>query len=307
MWKRPFWGIWNLLDHLPAVARSHQYDAVLLQREMLSTFVTLEGFTKRPRILDVDDAIWVHRGGGFARRLAGMCDHIICGNSFLAVEFSKWNARVSILPTPVDTDRFIPADRPKNGKIVIGWLGLSSGFRFLHIVEPALREVLQRYPDSTLRIISNEQPELQRLPASQVEYIEYQRDTEVAQLQGIDIGIMPLDDSVAARGKCSFKMLQYMSCGIPVVVSPVGMNAEVLRAGKVGLGASNKSEWIECLSFLLENPEAGARMGECGRDVVLSQYSVKVLAPQLASILFSVVRASTAQRQPSDQDVYSER
>src|SRR5580704_6450641 len=90
-WMRPAWGLWNLADHVPAVVRSYNYDVTLLQREMLSTFVTLEPFTKRPRVLDVDDAIWVHRGGRFARRLAGLCDHVICGNNFLAQEFSRWN------------------------------------------------------------------------------------------------------------------------------------------------------------------------------------------------------------------------
>src|SRR5206468_3759077 len=98
-------------------------------------------------ILDVDDAIWVHRGGRFARKLASICDHVICGNSFLAEEFSNWNSNVSVLPTPVDTDRFQPRAYARNNPRVIGWLGLSSGFRFLYAIESALREVLRRYPD----------------------------------------------------------------------------------------------------------------------------------------------------------------
>src|SRR5439155_26443088 len=82
--KRPFWAMWNLVEHFPRVLQSYKYDVTLLQREMLSTMVTLEPLTKRPRILDVDDAIWVHRRGAFARRLAALCDHVICGNDFLA-------------------------------------------------------------------------------------------------------------------------------------------------------------------------------------------------------------------------------
>src|SRR5438270_85014 len=172
---------------------------------MLSTFVTLERFTKKPRILDIDDAIWVHRGGHFARKLAGMCDHIICGNRFVAERFSSWNPSVSVLPTPVDTDRFVPKKSAGDSRRVVGWLGLSSGFRFLYRIEPALLEVMRRYPDVVLRIVSNERPHLPTLPASQLEYVHYQREREVADVQSMTIGVMPLDDSVSARGKCSFK------------------------------------------------------------------------------------------------------
>jgi len=233
-----------------------------------------------------------------------MCDHIICGNNFLAEQFSKWNKSVSVLPSPVDTDRFAPAKCTRQGKRVIGWLGQSSGFRFLYSIEPALREVLRRHSDVVLRIISDAQPGLQ-LPSSQLECIRYDRDKEVAELQKMSIGIMPLDDSVIARGKCSFKMLLYMSCGVPVVVSPIGMNAEVLHTGTVGLGAVGQGEWVECLSFLLENPEAGVRMGQCGRDAVLSHYSVKALTPRLAELLSSVIRPIRTKGSPCDQHVYS--
>jgi glycosyltransferase involved in cell wall biosynthesis len=305
-WKRPAWGVWNLIDRIPAVIRSHQYDAVFFQREMLSTFVTLERFTKQPRILDIDDAIWVYRGGHFARKLAGICDHIICGNHFVAEQFSSWNPSVSVLPTPVDTDRFVPEKYTRDSRRVIGWLGLSSGFRFLYRIEPALLEVLRRYPDVVLRIVSNERPHLPTLPPSQLEYVHYQREREVAEVQSMTIGIMPLDDSVSARGKCSFKMLQYMACGIPSVVSPIGMNAEVLRAGNVGLGAVSKNEWIEGLSLLLENPDMGLRMGQCAREVVNQHYSVKALLPRLAQILISVVQPSATEPARSDRHMYSE-
>jgi glycosyltransferase involved in cell wall biosynthesis len=101
-------------------------------------------------------------------------------------------------------------------------------------------------------------------------------------------------------------MLQYMACGIPAMVSPVGMNAEVLRAGNVGLSAASKSDWIEGLSFLLENPAVRERMGQCGREVVLQHYSVKALLPRLAKILISVVQPSVADPAQSNLHVHSE-
>ena len=91
-WIRPIWGVATLAARLPGIFMSYRHDVTLFQREMLSTFMTLEQFTKRPKVLDVDDAIWLHRGGGYAARLARNCEAIICGNDFLAEHFSRWNS-----------------------------------------------------------------------------------------------------------------------------------------------------------------------------------------------------------------------
>jgi glycosyltransferase involved in cell wall biosynthesis len=286
-WARPAWGLWNLAEHIPATLRSYRYDVVLLHREMLVTMVTLERFAKKPRVLDVDDAIWVHRGGGFARRLAAMCDHVLCGNAFLAEHFSQWNPKVSVLPTPVDTRRFTPLQRSEEPP-VIGWLGLSDGFRYLYAIEPALLQVLRRHPEVRLRIVSNRPPKFSSLPAKQVEFVPYAKEREVAEMRNAAIGIMPLDDSVVSRGKCSYKMLQYMACGVPVVVSEVGMNGDVLRRGEVGFGVQTVAGWIDALETLLGDTELRARMGACGREVVCQHYSTETLAPGLAATLFAV-------------------
>lgn len=286
--KRMAWGLWNLAEHLSTVGQSYQYDVTLLQREMLSTFVTFEPFTKRPRVLDVDDAIWVHRGGGFARHLARSCDHVICGNSFLAEGFSRWNPSVSVLPTAVDTGRFVPPDGSRRmGPPAIGWMGLSSGFCYLYQIEAALGEVLRNHPESVLRIISDKEPKFRQLPANQVEYVPYSREREVADIQEMTVGIMPLDDSEVTRGKCSFKMIQYMSCGIPVVVSEIGMNTEVLQKGEIGFGAARLQDWVDALETLLASPQLCERMGRAGRAVSERYYSVDVLAPRLAATLRS--------------------
>jgi glycosyltransferase involved in cell wall biosynthesis len=288
-WARPAWGLWNLADHVPVAFQSHRFDVTLLQREMLSTLVTLEPFTKRPRVLDVDDAIWVHRRGDFARRLAALSDHVICGNEFLAERFSSWNPNVSVLPTPVDAKRFCPATASQDGKRpVIGWLGLSSGFRFLYAIESALSELLKRRPEVVLNIVSDRPPAFSLIPPERVEFVPYSRDREVHDIQHMTIGIMPIENSELSRGKCSFKMLLYMACGIPVVVSPFGMNREVLGQAEVGLGASDSGQWVECLESLLDDESGRTRMGAEGRRVVLEKYSVDVLAGRLAETLLAV-------------------
>ena len=130
----------------------------------------------------------------------------------------------------------------------------------------------------------------------------YERELEVAHIQGMTVGIMPLDDSLVSRGKCSFKMLLYMASGIPVVVSPYGMNTEVLQKSDVGFGARNMQEWVETLTMLIENPDVATRLGKAGRAVVEQHYSVEVLAPRLADTLFSVARGYRTQHVSADRE-----
>ena len=132
----------------------------------------------------------------------------------------------------MDTQRFIPALTKGNGeRDVIEWTGTSDNFRYLYEIEPALAEVLKAYPGVTLRIIADARPSFCNIPEERIEFIRWSPENEVKGIQGMSIGIMPLEDSAWARGKCSFKMFQYMACGIPVVVSPIGMNVKVLSMG----------------------------------------------------------------------------
>lgn len=291
-WLRPGWALWNLVDRVPDTLRSFAYDLVFFQREMLSTFVTWEPMTKHPRILDVDDAIWAHRRGDFARRLARLCDHVICGNQFLAEKFSHWNSRVSILPTPVDTAVFCPAGRSNHShdsyRPIIGWMGLPSGFGYLYTIEKALATVLKTHPEAILRIVSSRRPQFRFVPADQVQHVQWSQDNEARTMQDMTVGIMPLDDTLFARGKCSFKMLLYMASGLPVVVSPVGMNAEILEHDAVGFGPRSENEWVDNLNYLLANRDLCEQMGQRGRDVVVKHYSVQALTPVLARTIQEV-------------------
>jgi glycosyltransferase involved in cell wall biosynthesis len=280
---RPAWALASLAARVPAGLMGYQYDLTLFQREMLSTFTTLEGLTKRPRVLDVDDAIWIYRGGNFAARLARMCDGVICGNAFLAEQFGRWNAKVAIVPTAVDTDRFVP--HAPVAEPIIGWSGTMGGLRYLYGIEKALSRVLDSVPDARLRIVSDAPPRFGQIPREKVEFIRWSPDTEVEAIQGMAVGIMPLSDSPWGRGKCSFKMLTYMSSGIPVVVSPVGMNREVLSLGTVGFGPSSDEEWVTALCSLLEQPKMREKLGLHGRRIVTERYSIKAVRPRLAQAL----------------------
>ena len=282
-WLRPAWGLSTLASRLPAIARSHRCDLTLMQREMLSKFVTLEPLTRAPRVLDVDDAIWLHRPGRFAPRLARLCQGIICGNSYIAEHFSAWNEHIAIVPTAVDTQRFRPAAPAQEA--VIGWSGTSGGYAYFKPIEGALRAVLERHPEARLRIVSDRPPNFEHIPASRVEYIRWSPDNEVTAVQGMQVGIMPLLDSPWERGKCSFKMLTYMACGIPVVATPVGMNADVFAAGACGLPASSPDDWVDALSLLLTDRPLAEAQGQTGRRIVLERYAADVVAPMLQQAL----------------------
>jgi glycosyltransferase involved in cell wall biosynthesis len=286
-WTRPFWAVAALAERVPAAVKSRRYDAVLLQREMISSFVTLEPFTGRPRILDVDDAIFFRRGGGFAKRLALLSDKIICGNAYLAEWFGKWKANVEIVPTAVDTQRYVPADTGKSPARppVIGWIGTSGNYRFLYRIETALATLLRQFQSARLKVVGDRPPRFNDLPKDRIDFLPWCEAGEVQAIQSMDIGIMPLDDSPWTRGKCSFKMLQYMAVGLPVVVSPVGMNAEVLALGDLGIGATTEKQWTEGLMALLESRMLRVRLGREGRRVAVSAFSVQRVAPRLARIL----------------------
>jgi glycosyltransferase involved in cell wall biosynthesis len=273
------------------IVRARRFDVCVLQREMMSTFCTLEPLTRRPRILDVDDAIFVHRGGRAARKLAALADWVVCGNQYLADWFGTISDRVVVIPTAVDTERFVPVgeSRSRREKIVVGWVGTSSHLADLVSIEPALRVVLAARDNAVFRVICDQAPNLTDIPRGRWEFIRWSGAREVENIQSLDIGIMPLRENEFTRGKCSFKMLQYMACGLPVVVSPIGMNRDVLALGQVGYGANRISEWTEALVSLIDNLDAAASLGTAGRKVVLAHFATNVIVHKLAAVIRNAV------------------
>lgn len=289
---RPLWAVATMCTRVDQVCSSYKYDVTLLQREILSRHITLESFCHSPRVLDVDDAIWLGAGESFTRRLSSLCRSIICGNEFLATHFRRWCDDVCVVPTAVDTARFTPLTSSRDSNpFVIGWSGVSSGLRYLYEIEAALARVLQKYKDVRLRIVSDRPPTFSSLPGDRFEWVRWSADTEVKNLQSFSVGLMPLSDSDWARGKCSYKMLLYMACAVPIVVSPVGMNSEVLALGASGLSASNREQWADALEHLICDSQSRVSMGENGRRIVESNFSLQVITPRIGEVLRRVARS----------------
>lgn len=284
--RRPAWFAASAAESLARTVRARRPGLRFLQRNLVATLCTWEPLLRRPFVFDVDDAIFLGPRGASADRIARCATLTLCGNAFLAEHFGR-QGRVEILPTAVDTARFTARSGPPPSRPVIGWSGSSSGLKYLHGIEPALRVLLERMPDLRLKVVSDRRPAFDTLPPERVLFEPWSPAREADVLHEFSVGIMPLADDPWARGKCSFKMLTYMAAGVPVVVSPVGMNAEVLAQGACGLAARTRDEWVDAISAVLSDGTLAARMGGAGREVVEARYALHVIAPALARLLRS--------------------
>lgn len=285
---RPFWFSATLLERTLALLQANRYDRVIFQRELISTVPTVERLVSKSAVLDVDDAIWFYRNGSAAANVSAAADLIVCGNSFLAEHFSKYGKPIAIIPTGVDTQRFCPMDNNGKSRKVIGWSGTSGGYRFFSKnIESGIARLLNRYPDWVFRVVSDSPPPFKLINPSQLEYVPWSEQNEVESIATMDIGIMPLENSDWCRGKCSYKMLLYMSCGVPVVVSAIGMNQEIINYAPVGIGVPENGDWYEALESIMIDEKLGCVFGKNGRSVVEKHFSTTIVANQWADVLIT--------------------
>jgi glycosyltransferase involved in cell wall biosynthesis len=279
------------LTRLPGVIGSRGHQITWLQRELIAGLYTLERFLKSPIAFDVDDAIWLASimGKRTSREIARRSAVVIAGNTFLAEWYSQYAREVEIVPTAIDPNRFFPGREKANSTFVIGWTGSHGNLPYLEAIEPPLHRFLVAHPSSILRVICNKKPNFHLLSSEHVEFIQWSDITEITSLQSMDVGLMPLDDSMWTRGKCSFKMLQYMSCQIPVIVSPVGMNNDVLAMGQVGFSARNHDEWYERLDYYYHNADVAINNGKIGRRIIEQNFSQEGVTKKLAKIFRTLV------------------
>lgn len=279
----------GILLRLPGVIASRDADITWFRRELIPERVTLERFTGGVRLFDVDDAIWLSSPTNFSERIVEMCDGVIAGNRFIAEHYEPLGKPVWIVPTVVDTDLWAPNPRAEDGKFIVGWLGTKYNLRYLYAIEEPLAEFFSRRADARLRIVSEGKPDFRYIPKESVEHVPWSAGSEIAATQALDVGLMPLDDTDWARGKNPTKMLCYLSVGVPAIASPVGVSADVLQLGQVGLSAVDADGWFRALTELYENRDRAKEMGRRGRELVEEHYSVNSNVKKLGDIFHTVV------------------
>ncbi|TEB14253.1 Glycosyl transferases group 1 [Pelotomaculum sp. FP] len=288
IFRRLFWGASELISRSKDIIRAKGADIYIVQKEMLATLYTLERFIAQPKIFDFDDAVYLRQRFHSVDKILSTFDGVFCGNNVLAEYASKFNKNVFVQNTAVDTSRFVPATRVDKDDIVIGWCGSSSNYKDLYKIEDALIDVLRSNKQVKLLVSSNVPPKFSKIPKDKIKYVAWSPENEVSVYQEMDIGLMPLEDNPWNRGKCAYKMLLYMACGIPAVVSPVGMNAEALEKGEIGFSAKNHKDWVNALIMLAGDSKLRNELGVCGRKVALERYSSTVISTQIADAIFKI-------------------
>jgi glycosyltransferase involved in cell wall biosynthesis len=215
-------------------------------------------------------------------RVMKLASLVMVGNDYLAKRARDAGAqRVEYLPTVVDLDRY-PLTTPKaRAMFTIGWIGSPTTFPFLQLVRSALDEVCRQ---RRARLVLVGAPHIQ-LSGVPTEFREWSEDTEAASIQDFDVGIMPLPDDPWARGKCGYKLVQYMASARSAIASPIGVNRTLIRHRVNGLLAESEREWVEALRFVCDNPTESAGMGRAGREMVEKEYCLQVMGPRLSLLL----------------------
>jgi glycosyltransferase involved in cell wall biosynthesis len=274
---RPMWGVASMLLRLGDVVRATlENDIILFQRELISTLHTYERFRFRPSIFDVDDAIWLYRNGSAANAIAEKVNHVICGNEYIAEHFAKYNSNVSVIPTTIDTTLYEPVGsvEERYAGMKLGWSGTSGGYSyFSETLQRQIAKFLLNNVGWKFHVMSDFKPAFEWIPEDLVVFTPWTAQTEASVIASYSIGIMPLDQSNWSRGKCSYKLLQYMACGVPSAASAVGMNLQVLDDSRFGYSVHDDSTWFEALNLYAHDFGYYKEVAANSRMKVLKQFS----------------------------------
>jgi glycosyltransferase involved in cell wall biosynthesis len=283
------------------------YDLVFLYREAIPAGPPfIERRIARlgiPIVYDFDDAIFLpavseaNKAVSFLKNpervaeIVRMSAQVTVGNEFLASYARKFNPRVTVIPTAVDTNKFVPrANTHDQGgrKLVVGWIGSPTTFQYLESIKDVLAEVAAKHP-FTLKVSGAGRAV--NFPGVEVQEVPWSMANEVALFITCDIGVYPLTDDDWSRGKCGFKAIQCMACGVPVVAAAVGVNREIIQHGVNSMLASTRQEWVAHLSTLLTDASLRQSMAIAGRKTIETRYSLQVTAPQLAAAFHAALQS----------------
>jgi glycosyltransferase involved in cell wall biosynthesis len=268
---------------------------VLHQIKLSAAEARLFAALSRRRVFDLDDAIYVRkprRLGEAAhdsiwrrRKFAATCrwvDVVAAGNEVLAGAARAAAREVAILPTSIDASAYRATTAAQEDAPTIAWIGSPENLVYLEMIRPALARLAKRQPALRLRVICSRFPQW---PEVRIERVPWSSATEASALATAHIGIMPLSDDEWSRGKCAFKLLQYMAASLPCVASPIGANTEAVIDGVTGFHAKQLEDWERSLELLIDSPQLRARLGAGGRAHVEERYSMRAYQARYVQLL----------------------
>ena len=297
-WVSPFWVAgrmlhrWQCLRHVLRRGKPWlwvEYELFPWLPAILERWI----YQRAHVILDFDDAVfhrydqhprnWIrHLLGGKMARLMQLTAGVTACNAYLEDFAHRHRApRIVRYPSSVDLRQYVPRPKhPHGDTTVVGWLGSPSTSWYLLDLLEAIRE-LRNEPIRWLFVGTDPgiRPHFEGLP---VEFSDWSLEQEVELLHRMDVGIMPLPDTPWTRGKCGYKLIQYMAVGLPVVASPVGINRELALPGETGFLARTTEEWVKYLRILCQNDELRQKLGSQGQHFVEQHFSLEKNARKLA-------------------------
>ena len=298
--KPKFYSMILYIKRLIGLLRIFRYDVVWIEKEIFPYFPAIAervlGLLGKPYVVDYDDAVfhnydlsdrWLIRFflGEKIDVVMSNAACVITGNDYLAHYAKQAGAsHVEVIPTVVDSERYCSNSSEKNGQLVIGWIGSPSTQRYVVEIGAVLEKVCTRFGACVLMVGANENVK-EQLSGVPVEVLPWSEQSETGAVSQMDIGIMPLEDGPWEKGKCGYKLIQYMASGLPVVASPVGVNVKIVTECGSGRLAEDDAGWEGALALLLEDTELRRALGQSGRKKVEDVYSLQAQSPKLAHLL----------------------
>lgn len=248
---------------------------------------------KIPYIIEFDDAVFekyeknkfVYLRKVYRKKFQIVIEHashIICGSQYLKDYCIKWNKEVTIIPTSVDKNKY-NVELKHSHTFIIGWIGSPTSSKYLSIVIPALKK-LSKERDFILYLIGFDKTQESILKGINYNIIKWDEDSEISHIAEFNVGIMPLTDEPFSRGKCAFKLIQYMAIGIPTISTPLQSNIDI-DAGAGNLFASNTQEWIDSIKFYMNNKETALQIGKRNREIAIANYTRDISFQKYLSII----------------------
>jgi len=284
----------NLFRHLFTL---HKYDYVVLQKKIIPRLLINIIAKKSKLIYDFDDALYsresreLEQGRSPSHRTIKKLNHILkksglvfAGSPELALYSKKYNKNVHIIPTALGQQELQSARPLESGRITIGWIGNDVNLFYLLAIDNATLFLQQKYPDLRFSLLCGNAPQELK---TRWDFVPWSQKAESEWLHSIDIGIMPLTDDPWSRGKCAFKLLQYMACGKPVVASDVGANNTTVSDSINGYLVRTTEEWIEALELLILDREKRIRMGQESLKIFKEQFERSRIQRKIADIVHS--------------------